>query len=431
VSPITVPPHILTSDPDSYAQQAVSVRQPRIVEQVIEANNVDPSAREALLDLVREVRSGTVTSPLKEGRLHPDALETEERVTWEEQIAANEGRPWLDIPWYFAEALFYLKLLAASGYYGADGALGGKKGDDERALRDPFLPQKKRELVGHDGALAMAARIMASVQIMGPEEVLSFLLQSSLWGNRLDLSTFEMDETRRRKALDRRKGSLLVDHTEQSIFALLHSERAQVILDNSGLELICDLLLTDQLLSRVALGGMGPASITLHAKKAPFFVSDATALDTLSTIDALAVDADAAVAAAGFRLQNHLRSGRLVVRDHWFWNSALFFTALPPDLRTELGSGSTIVVKGDANYRRLLEDRKWGIELSLDDLAAYFPAPFVAVRTMKSELVIDVPKEQAQKLFRSDPRWMTNGKRGLIRYCKAGSCSPRGLPRYG
>jgi uncharacterized protein with ATP-grasp and redox domains len=429
VSPITVPPHILTSDPDSYAQHAVSVRQPRIVEQVIEANDFDPSTREALLDLVREVRSGTVTSPLKDGRLHPDALEAEERLTWQEQIAANEGRSWLDIPWYFAEALFYLKLLAASGYYKGDGALEGKRHDDERARRDPFLPQKKRELVGHHGGLAMGASIMASVQTMGTEDVLAFLLQSSLWGNRLDLSTFEMDETRRRNVLNRRTGSLLVDHTDQSISALVQSERAQVILDNSGPELVCDLLLTDQLLSRNPSGGIGPASITLHAKKAPFFVSDATALDTLSTIDALADDGDAAVAAAGRRLQSHLRSGRLMVRDHWFWNSALFFTALPPDLRTELASGSTIVVKGDANYRRLLEDRKWRTEHSLDDLAAYFPAPFVAVRTMKSELVVDVPKEQARKLFRSDPRWMTNGKRGLIRYCKAGSCSPRVLPR--
>ncbi|HVP17789.1 MAG TPA: hypothetical protein VMU36_02255 [Spirochaetia bacterium] len=70
------------------------------------------------------------------------------------------------------------------------------------------------------------------------------------------------------------------------------------------------------------------------------------------------------------------------------------------------------------DYRRMLEDRKWDTSLSLEDLASYFPAPFIALRTMKSELVVDVPRAQADRLSRADPRWMVNGRRGLVRFCR-------------
>jgi uncharacterized protein with ATP-grasp and redox domains len=410
VSKQALPPYISTADPGSYAHYAVSVRQPRIIEQVVQGNQIDPSARAALLDLVREIREGTVSSPLSSGRVAPESLEADERATWERQIAAWQGRRWLDIPWYFAESFFYLKLLAAFGYY--------EGGPDRAVRRDPFHAQKERELLDPDGGLALARRVLASVQTMGDEEALAFHLHSALWGNRLDLSTFEVDETRRKNILTRDADSLLVDHTADSLAALTRADCVHVLLDNSGPELVCDLLLADRLLSWRASQGRAPSSITLHAKKAPFFVSDATVADTLRTVDALAGDEDARAAMTGGRLRDALRSGRLRIRDHWFWNSALHFTAFPRDLKKELRESSVLVLKGDANYRRTLEDRKWDTSASLDDCAGYFPAPFIALRTMKSELVVDIPQEEARRLYRLDPQWMTNGKRGLIRFCR-------------
>ncbi len=394
----TLPPSISTGDPGSYAQYAVSVRQPRIIEQVIECNQPGEAARTALLALAWEIREGRVTSPLGNGSVPPSSMSAQERRTWEDAIGAQEGRRWLDLPWYFAESFFYLKLLAAFGYYA--GAARGK---------DPFSPQKERELMDPDGGLAMARRVVAEAEAMGEEEGLAIALHSALWGNRLDLSTFEVDESRRKSVLNRDGDSLLVDHTARAVAALTRANRVQVLLDNSGPELVCDLLLADRLLAR-------SPSVTLHAKKAPFFVSDATVSDTLGTIDALAGDTDRRVSAAGARLHGALRSGHLRVLDHWFWNSASHFTAFPEDIRTDLVRSDIVVVKGDANYRRTLEDRKWDTSLSLDDLASYFPAPFLVLRTMKSELVVDVPAEEARRLSRVDPSWMINGKRGIIRH---------------
>lgn len=271
----------------------------------------------------------------------------------------------------------------------------------------------------------MARRVMASVQRMEEEEAQVFHLHSSLWGNRLDLSTFEVDESRRKGVLSRERDSLIIDHTADSRSALARANRIQVLLDNSGPELVCDLLLVDRILSGRTQDGRGRSSIILHAKKAPFFVSDATTGDVLHTIEVMAEDADKRVSAAGSRLREALRSESLAVRDHWFWNSALHFTAIPRELREDLADSDVVLIKGDANYRRILEDRKWETSLSLDKLGAYFPAPFIALRTMKSELVVDIPKERAARLSLTDPRWMVNGKLGLIRFVRdAGRSRP-------
>jgi uncharacterized protein with ATP-grasp and redox domains len=366
----------------------------------MESNTLDQAARASLQQLARENSDGVVTSPFPDGRVGQNGLHEEERRTWEQRIRENEGRTWFDIPWYFAESFFYFKLLAAFGYYCGD-------------RRDPFHPQKEQELMDPHGGLAMARHVLDSARGMGTEEALAFHLHCALWGNRLDLSTFEVDESRRKDVLTRDRDLLLVDHTRESCAALVGAKRIGVLLDNAGPELVCDLLLADRMLSESM-----STSIVLHAKKAPFFVSDGTISDTLHTVDVLADAHHPRVSAAGERLRRALRVGRLRVQDHWFWNSALHFTAFPPDLKNELAGFDLLILKGDANYRRTLEDRMWDPSLSMDELAAYFPAPFISLRTMKSEIVVDLPDGEAERLSRVDRDWMINGKRGLVRFCR-------------
>jgi hypothetical protein len=72
-----------------------------------------------------------------------------------------------------------------------------------------------------------------------------------------------------------------------------------------------------------------------------------------------------------------------------------------------------VLLKGDANYRRLVGDRRWPAATPMEALTDYFPAPFAVLRTLKSEIVVDVPSERG--LDREDPDWRTNGRRGIIR----------------
>jgi hypothetical protein len=82
-----------------------------------------------------------------------------------------------------------------------------------------------------------------------------------------------------------------------------------------------------------------------------------------------------------------------------------------------LARSDLVVLKGDVNYRRLLDDRHWPHTTPLGKAATYFPAPFLLLRTLKSEIQIGLAPGQAESLTAEDPDWLINGRRGLIQYC--------------
>ena len=93
---------------------------------------------------------------------------------------------------------------------------------------------------------------------------------------------------------------------------------------------------------------------------------------------------------------------------------ALFFRQLPAGLRAELGGADLLVLKGDVNYRRLLEDRHWPPTARLEEIAGHMPAPFLTLRTLKAELIVGLDEGQAERLEAEDPAWRINGRRGLV-----------------
>jgi uncharacterized protein with ATP-grasp and redox domains len=404
------PPALATSDPGSFAMRTITERKPRIIQQVIETNHLSLRGREGLQELAAGIGDGAVSGPFSSRRWTPGSFDHEEQEAWEQEIARHAGRRWLELPWYFAQAYFYLRLLIAFGYYEASSC---------RA--DPFQALKDEELAGTRGALALSRQIACLLEGIGSEApALEFLLFSSLWGNRVDLGCFELDESRRREVLSHDRESLVVDHSAPVCAALAGARRIDMILDNAGSELACDLLLAARLLSGEPVAASGARSITLHVKRSPFFVSDAMDKDVRATIAAFSSDGDAPLCRLGRLLENSLAAGRLSIRDHWFWNGPRHFTCLPTELREQLSSADLVVIKGDANYRRLLEDRKWDSWTSMDRITDYFPAGFACLRTMKSEIVVDVPAAMAERLRAVDPEWLTNGRRGLVRLCSPG-----------
>jgi len=85
----------------------------------------------------------------------------------------------------------------------------------------------------------------------------------------------------------------------------------------------------------------------------------------------------------GTRLDEDLTAERLVFATDPFWTTSLMFRQMSVGLRKELASAGLVLVKGDVNYRRLLDDRHWPHTTRMEDVCAYFPAPFVALRTLK------------------------------------------------
>ena len=70
------------------------------------------------------------------------------------------------------------------------------------------------------------------------------------------------------------------------------------------------------------------------------------------------------------------------------------------------------------NYRRLLGDRHWPHTARLEEIADYFPAPFLVLRTLKGEILVGLAPGQAATLAAQDPAWLINGQRGLIHFCR-------------
>jgi hypothetical protein len=392
------PPFFSTADRGSFAETTIRERKPAILDRVIEANRLNGEERDALLALKYEMQSGSVADPWSpRGRIA--GMENSEERLWRRALRPHAGRSWLDLPFYFAEAFFYLKMLLAAGYF------------DPRApsyKKDPFEVFKRRELF-EGGGVERGKFVLSAIRGMATlGEKLSALVTCSLWGNRIDLSLFQVAERARGRDPFEKTDRLLIDHRQRLVELLESAERVDLVLDNGGQELVCDLLVSLHLIR-------AGKSVRLHAKKHPFYVSDAQGKDVGAAMTALKENGDPPLSAAGDALFSSVERGTLVVCEHFFWNGPSHFPELPRGVLLDLRRSDLIILKGDVNYRRLLSDRKWASGTPMEEVASYFPAPFAVLRTMKSDIVVDLQPERVAALEREDPQWRVNGERGMIR----------------
>jgi hypothetical protein len=184
-----------------------------------------------------------------------------------------------------------------------------------------------------------------------------------------------------------------------------------VIADNAGTELTLDLALADFALTHL------DTPVVVHVKVHPTFVSDATTEDVLSFLglggDQRFEPRSTPAVAFVKRLGDAVQSGRLELAAHPFWNGPASLWELPAE-HTERFTGARLaVLKGDANYRRAVNDAVWPPETPFRDVLAYFPAPLLALRTLKSDPIVGLPMGRARELDERDPTWRVNGKRGV------------------
>lgn len=395
--PTPPPPPLMTSEAGSFARFTIEKRKPEILQQVMDDNGYPPEVMAALETFADELRSGQV-QPLS-GEDVPGW------EVWHPLWRAWEGSTWLELPWYFAETFFYWRLLDTVGYFRP----GPWRG------RDPFEGAKQRELARQWDAIRRLAAFTLQVPKDAKEVHLHFetLVHYALWGNRADLSNRAVSESQGVQPMQRERENLLKDDTD----ALLQRWSRQTyplvafINDNGGVELVADLALADFLLRTDGAG-----QVILHLKETPFFVSDAMPKDAEATLARLADDADAEARSLARRLYALLEGGKLRWETHPFWTSPLMLWQMPEALRTAMEAASLVILKGDANYRRLLGDLHWPATTPLHEVARTFPADLLILRTLKSEIIVGLAEGQAATLDREDPDWQINGRRGLIHW---------------
>ncbi|HEY9742166.1 MAG TPA: damage-control phosphatase ARMT1 family protein [Coleofasciculaceae cyanobacterium] len=401
---IPIPPPLMMSEAGSFAHLTLTKRMPAIVQRVIDENDFPPSIVENLETLIQELPHGIVRVLNDEG---PDV------PTWSRYLKPFVGKRWIEIPWLFAEVYFYRRIVEATHYF--------LPGSFQSV--DPYEYQKSRGLeTAMDSIQELSARVNAWSDTQPHRDStldrtsLIALLYFALWGNRADLSLWPInaeESEESRQEIHLKQTHILVDDTSliADRVANFDGVRIDFIVDNAGFELVCDLCLADFLLASNAAG-----IVYLHLKSHPTFVSDATIRDVHDTLEVLATDEDGEVRSLAHRLQDHIAQGRLLCREDLFWTAPLVFWEMPEELRTELAQSRLILSKGDANYRRCLGDRKWPFTTSFQDIVCYFPAPFVALRTLKSELAAGLQSDQVETLNHEDPQWLTNGQWGVIQF---------------
>jgi len=385
----TLPPYLMTSDPDSFARHTILERKPQIIHQVIADNDYPPEVTIALENFRNEIASQPIQS------LRESAADI---AFWNAEVFKYAGKTWLEIPWYFAETYFYRKVLEAIGYFQS-----GVKQE-----RDPFEKQKRGQI---DSDIQKLSIEWEQLSALKSEMRFEALLHSCLWGNRADLSNFTVTEKGRGGLTAHTERHLiLIDHTED-IRKLLSDgvSRVDFICDNVGSDLLFDLALTDFLINQGWV-----KEIHLNLKNQPFFVSDAMSKDVLLTIEKLQKASNATVQNWGRRLEKNLTNGHLILETDPFWTTCLMFRQMPAHLRQSLAHSAVVLIKGDVNYRRLLDDRAWSHTTRMEDVCSYFPAPFVTLRILKGEIMVGLEPGQAEELQAEDPTWLINGKRGVI-----------------
>jgi hypothetical protein len=383
----------MTSDPGSFARGTIVERKPQIIGQVLVDHDY-PAEIVAALYAFRDEIAAQPMQPLREW--------VGDTAFWNAELARYAGLTWLEVPWYFAETYFYRKLLEAVRYL-QPGPWQG---------RDPFGPQKRQQEID---ALIRLEASWDQLAHLDADILFETLLHSALWGNRADLSNLTVKEQALAGlAAQDEKHLLLIDHTAEVHRRLATGvERVDFINDNVGLDSLFDLALADFLLAH------GWAQqVVMHLKDRPFFVSDAMPQDIEIVLHALARSASPSLRSLAVRLMDAQAAGQLSLKTDPFWTSFLMFRDMPAALRADISTAALAIVKGDVNYRRLLDDRHWPPTTRMEDVAGYFPSSFVALRTLKGEIMVGLAAGQAEQLAAEDSTWLINGKRGVIHLVK-------------
>ncbi|NP_001244857.1 damage-control phosphatase ARMT1 isoform X1 [Macaca fascicularis] len=254
------------------------------------------------------------------------------------------------------------------------------------------------------------------------------LLQISLWGNKCDLSLSGGESSSQKtdvlNSLEDLKPFILLNDMEH-LWSLLSNckktrekasvTRVYIVLDNSGFELVTDLILANFLLSSELA-----TEVHFYGKTIPWFVSDTTIHDFNWLIEQVKHGNHKWMSKCGADWEEFVKMGKWVYHDHIFWTLPHEYCAMPqvaPDLYAELQKAHLILFKGDLNYRKLTGDRKWEFSVPFHQaLNGFHPAPLCTIRTLKAEIQVGLKPGQGEQLMASEPCWWTSGKYGIFQY---------------
>jgi hypothetical protein len=330
-----------------------------------------------------------------------------------EPYVENEDTFLTVAPWMVAEMYVYRRLIQALGYFDPN---------SPGYMYDPFVKAKRE---GLQSSISSAEQMLAKTSLLpATSKSIKIATNISLWANKLDLSVKPANDSESTDdlvsmTLHMADENLLHDDSDVLV---KHCEKLRadgggyvdIIVDNAGFELIADFALAQHLVET----GIAKV-VTFQLKSYPVIVSDALEKDLLEHVERfvqLDVSQYPAARAAGIQWKEYLTVGKWKCHEDAFWVQPYAMWDMTEPLRTDMATRCDLAfVKGDANYRKLLGDRRWALTAPFEDVVGcYFPCPVCALRTLKSDLGCGMAKDQIERAMKLDDEWMIDGKFGVI-----------------
>ena len=425
--PATLPPPMRSNVEGSWAYDTMSRRVITDILRRIVDDNADeltrptsPLRSECLLQL-NDLKSSLECG--KTGYLRGLSDKGPDLAAWDKILStlSDDERNWLDAPWVISEFYLYRRVAEAFRFF--------------ETGYDMFVKQKAQGLMDATSVIdEIATKIPAILSSANLADALVIATQTSLWGNKMDLSLWPAGLSKKAQTgsaevdlpgqisfgstIAAGKKFILDDHTTAVVEFLqkLHSEGPTstnrdigIIVDNAGYELFSDMLLGHCLLE------LGVASsVTFFTKGHPTFVSDATTQDCMETIDFLCDSPFTPTSDLAKRFQDHINEKKFVFDSDLFWCQPTAFWDMNDSIQKKVEKCKLVIVKGDANYRRLLGEREWPLDTSAADILSYWPVPVCALRTFKAEIGCGISQERQKEVEEADPQWMVSGRWGVV-----------------
>jgi len=312
---------------------------------------------------------------------------------WNKYIAKFNDKNIHNVPFLFAEFYFYWKILDATNYF--------------ETKIDPFRNQKQASALKATNSIQDLVKFVFDKNITINDKWEN-IFTNLLWSNREgDLSQISMLSS---KSNSEKEQILINDTLKSHDFIKNNCYQVDFILDNSGYELATTLVLVFFLFENKLV-----KDINLHAKKYPFFVSDTTIEDINFMLKIFAEHSDENINYMAETLTSYLNKN-LKVYDDEFWTEPINFDN--DKIKNKLYRSHLVIIQGDLNYRRLIGDNLWAYDMDINLLTKYFPTNFLIIRTLKSEVLVNVPYEKVQEISENNPQWLTDGSYGIIQLVK-------------
>ncbi|XP_060803840.1 damage-control phosphatase ARMT1 [Amyelois transitella] len=438
----------------SFAYYSLIERIPRIINKIIDQCKTEGSKIKLACDAsdkdlnnyiqqLTKIKTDLVTNQCYE----LINVDTPEARKWNAWIKSQIEPRYFTNLWVYSECYIYRRIREA--------------GELNNGLSsfDPFEDQKRKAFDSTIEMMCVVAEkltgMLACSDKKKQREDFITLIKLCLWSNQCDLSLtdgadLDLDAGAGAildpfEIIKKFKDKVLVDDSEKVVdYVIAKAESIarssgkggdntvifDIVCDNAGYEFFADLCLAHFLVSQKIV-----QKVRFHIKSIPWFVSDVTLRDFNYVIKACSeVSFSKTVIRPEPRevssepLKRIARQWRQLVDDGVFvvmhddfWTSPHVYKDMKtssPELYRALRAAAGVVLKGDLNCRKLLNEVHWPPTTAFHHaLQGFHPTAVISVRTVKADLICGLPPGKAEELNQIDDQWMQTGEYGTILFC--------------